>query len=86
MTIGRDPKAESSDSKAGNKNEPTIHRTCFANSKPNKSAFLMELIVGRGGFGKVWRIRHRRSGRVFAMKQLEKSTIINRKSVSAIMN
>ena len=46
----------------------------------------MELVVGKGGFGKVWKVKHRKSGQTFAMKQLQKYTIIRRKSVSAIMN
>ena len=56
-------------------------KDCFVGVKPRKSAFSSELVVG-----KVWRVRHRKTGQIFAMKVLENPTIIMRKSVSSVMN
>lgn len=58
----------------------------FQHSKPSKNAFSLELTVGKGGFGKVWRVRNRKSGQTFAMKVLSKVTIVLRKSVTCVMN
>lgn len=58
----------------------------FINENPNKSAFGLELVVGKGCFGKVGRVRHKKSGQLFAIKELKKASIINRKSVEAILN
>lgn len=46
----------------------------------------MDFVVGKGGFGKVWRVREKKTGRLYAMKQMLKSKVIVKKSVSSIMN
>ena len=44
------------------------------------------MVVGQGGFGKVWRVQHKKSGMSLAMKEMKKAAVINRRSVSAILN
>mmetsp|Transcript_28406 Transcript_28406/g.50562 ORF Transcript_28406/g.50562 Transcript_28406/m.50562 type:complete len:359 (-) Transcript_28406:30-1106(-) len=52
----------------------------------SKMQFTMECIIGKGGFGRVWRVIHRKTGQVFAMKEMEKAKIINKKSVCSVLN
>mmetsp|Transcript_11153 Transcript_11153/g.9529 ORF Transcript_11153/g.9529 Transcript_11153/m.9529 type:complete len:355 (+) Transcript_11153:57-1121(+) len=50
------------------------------------SNFVFHYVVGRGGFGKVWRVEHRKTKRAYAMKEMSKSRIITKKSVNSVMN
>lgn len=42
--------------------------------------------MGKGGFGKVWRVREKNKGVVLAMKQMQKVKIISKRSVHSVMN
>lgn len=42
--------------------------------------------VGKGGFGKVWKVQHRRTHEYFALKEMSKIRIISRHSVSSVIN
>ena len=42
--------------------------------------------IGKGGFGKVWKVRSKITGEIFAMKEMQKSKIINKKSINSVMN
>lgn len=33
-------------------------------------------MIGKGGFGKVWKVKHLNSGQVFAMKEMSKATLL----------
>jgi len=47
-----------------------------------KSNFTMMYAIGRGGFGKVWRVESKKEkGEQFAMKEMAKARIITKKSV-----
>jgi serine/threonine protein kinase len=37
--------------------------------------------IGRGGFGKVWRVESKKEKEQFAMKEMTKARIISKKSV-----
>jgi serine/threonine kinase 32 len=43
-------------------------------------------VIGKGGFGKVWKVELKKNGRVFAMKEMYKTKIIEKKSVNSVMN
>ena len=43
-------------------------------------------MVGKGGFGKVWRVEHKKDKKVFAMKEMQKAKVISKKSVQSVMN
>jgi serine/threonine protein kinase len=43
--------------------------------------------IGRGGFGKVWRVESKKEkGEQFAMKEMAKARIITKKSVQSVIN
>ena len=43
-------------------------------------------IIGRGGFGKVWKVRLRKTNELFALKEMSKVKIIDRRSDISIMS
>ena len=42
--------------------------------------------IGKGGFGKVWKVEVKKGKGVYAMKEMSKAKIINKKSVQSVMN
>ena len=56
--------------------------------KPDKispTSFEFLSIVGRGGFGKVWKVYHKKTKKIYAMKKMSKTKIIDKRSVKSIM-
>ena len=43
-------------------------------------------MIGRGGFGKVWKVVYRKEKKLFAMKEMAKARIISKRSVNSVMN
>ena len=54
--------------------------------KPSKSMFEFLYVVGRGGFGKVWMVKYKRTHQKYALKEMSKVKIIDRKSEKSIKN
>ena len=54
--------------------------------KPNKSMFEFLYVVGRGGFGKVWMVKYKKTHEKYALKEMSKVKIIDRKSEKSIKN
>ena len=42
--------------------------------------------IGKGGFGKVWKVYEKRTKRIYAMKEMSKIKVINKKSVTSVLN
>ena len=42
--------------------------------------------IGKGGFGKVWKVKCKKSNQIYAMKEMQKAKIINKKSINSVMN
>lgn len=47
--------------------------------------FKHEYCIGRGGFGKVWRVVYKKEGKPYAMKEMEKARIMSRRSLNSVM-
>jgi len=56
------------------------------NAAINKNFFNFQYVVGRGGFGKVWKVELRKEKKLFAMKEMAKARIISKRSVNSVMN
>lgn len=52
----------------------------------NKNQFNFLYVIGRGGFGKVWKVEFRREKKLYAMKEMAKARIISKRSVNSVMN
>lgn len=48
--------------------------------------FNFHYVIGKGGFGKVWKVELKKTKKLFAMKEMSKSLIISKKSVNSVMN
>ena len=42
--------------------------------------------IGKGGFGKVWRVERKKAKKYFAMKEMSKARIITKRSVKSVIN
>ena len=62
------------------------HHISRGHTEISKSNFERLLEVGKGGFGKVWKVEHKRTKQIYAMKLMSKAKIINKKSVASVMN
>ena len=54
--------------------------------KITKKAFDYKYIIGKGGFGKVWKVEHSKTRNQYAMKEMLKSLVMTKKSVQSVMN
>ena len=52
----------------------------------NKSLFKYDQCVGKGGFGKVWKVVRKKSKQEYAMKEMSKARILTKRSVRSVMN
>jgi serine/threonine protein kinase len=43
-------------------------------------------VIGKGGFGKVWKVERKKFKTMYAMKEMSKAKIVNKKSVNSVMN
>ena len=52
----------------------------------NRESFEYISIIGKGGFGKVWRVKLKKYNKEFAMKEMSKLKIIDKKSTASILS
>ena len=57
-----------------------------ANQIISKSSFSYLYPIGKGGFGRVWKVEMRRTKQFFAMKEMDKLRILSKRSVHSVMN
>jgi len=48
--------------------------------------FARHYVIGKGGFGKVWKVERKKTKALYAMKEMSKSRVITKKSVNSVMN
>ena len=52
----------------------------------SKASFNTVYLVGKGGFSKVWKVTMKKTGRAFALKEMFKTKIIDKKSIDSVMS
>ena len=50
----------------------------------NRNMFNFDYVIGKGGFGKVWRIEEKKTHEAYALKEMSKTKIIDKKSEKSI--
>ena len=53
-------------------------------SNLNRNMFDFIFIIGKGGFGKVWRVKEKKTKELYALKEMSKTKIIDKKSEKSI--
>lgn len=51
-----------------------------------RAMFIFERIVGKGGFGRVWKVKDKKNKDIYALKVIDKARVISKKSVQSILN
>ena len=54
------------------------------NSSLSRNDFEFIFIIGKGGFGKVWRVKEKKTNELYALKEMSKTKIIDKKSEKSI--
>jgi len=52
----------------------------------SKANFVYNFCIGKGGFGKVWRVERKKAKQFYAMKEMSKARIITKRSVKSVIN
>lgn len=48
--------------------------------------YVFDYVVGKGGFGRVWKVNDKRTRRVYALKVIDKARVITKKSIHSVLN
>ncbi|CAK81785.1 unnamed protein product (macronuclear) [Paramecium tetraurelia] len=72
-------------------NNSRTRKTSLESSPPKENvigrhSFKFLYVIGKGGFGKVWRVEMRSNRQEYALKEMLKSKIISKRSVNSVMN
>ena len=51
-----------------------------------KTHFKFHCVVGKGGFGRVWKVERKKFRSMYAMKEMSKARIIAKRSVTSVMS
>lgn len=52
----------------------------------SRSHFQFLFVMGKGGFGRVWRVRHKKTKQELALKEMNKALILSKHSVNSVLN
>jgi len=50
----------------------------------NKNQFEFIYVIGRGGFGKVWKVYQKKYKKAYALKEMSKAKIIHKRSEKSV--
>ena len=64
------------------KSEKDDHST----KRISKDDFQFEYVIGKGGFGKVWKAECKKTKTKYALKELMKARVIAKRSIASVMN
>ena len=62
------------------------HSPSSSSTALTKSSFNYMYCIGKGGFGKVWKVERKKLKQNYAMKEMSKARIITKRSVKSVMN
>ena len=48
--------------------------------------YILDFVIGKGGFGKVWKAKEKKTSKIYAIKEMKKVKVIEKKSVQSVMN
>ena len=51
----------------------------------NRNSFDFLSVIGKGGFGKVWKVRHKKDYKEYAMKEMSKALVIEKNCIASIL-
>ena len=54
--------------------------------KPKRSDYTLIIPIGKGGFGKVWKVKEKKTTKILALKEMQKVKIVSKRSVQSVMN
>ena len=52
----------------------------------SKAHYNFSHCVGKGGFGKVWKVTLKKNNQLYAMKEMAKARILTKRSVDSVIN
>ena len=65
---------------------PSRPESSGLNSQISRLSFNFQYPIGRGGFGKVWKVDLKKTKTLYALKEMQKLRVISKRSVHSVMN
>jgi serine/threonine protein kinase len=52
----------------------------------SRNMFQFQYVIGRGGFGRVWKVEKKSTNKFYALKEMSKAKVIAKRSEQSVMN